>query len=68
MPDEASLSNPWKPGPIVPQTRSVLRLRFGYGVMRLFGWDFSGAFPDRRRFVAMGAEVRNVRPALSHAV
>jgi 1-acyl-sn-glycerol-3-phosphate acyltransferase len=55
MPDETSLTNPWKLGPLVPQTRGVLLRHFGYGVMRLFGWDFSGSFPDRRQFVAIVA-------------
>ncbi|MGV3708658.1 MAG: 1-acyl-sn-glycerol-3-phosphate acyltransferase [Gemmatimonas sp.] len=55
MPHDASPTVPWKLGPLVPQTRHALLRRLGYGVMRMFGWNFTGAFPDRRQFVAIVA-------------
>jgi 1-acyl-sn-glycerol-3-phosphate acyltransferase len=45
----------WRLGPNVPQTRGTLLRRFGYGTMRLFGWDFQGQMPNLSRFVVIVA-------------
>lgn len=42
-------------GPLVPQTRNALLERVGRSVMSIAGWSFSGAFPNREKFVAVVA-------------
>ena len=45
----------WRLGPNVPQTRSGLQRKIGYGLMRLLGWDFEGQMPNLSRFVVIVA-------------
>lgn len=55
-PDSAPIAPAdWRLGSHVPQTSNTLLQRIGYGTMRLLGWNFSGAFPDRSQFVAVVA-------------
>ncbi|MEP6766448.1 MAG: lysophospholipid acyltransferase family protein [Gemmatimonadaceae bacterium] len=43
----------WRPGSRVPQTGNATLRRLGMTVMRVLGWQFEGAFPNREKFVAI---------------